>query len=151
LVRERNVNANNYTISIEHEGRHAETKGALAPAQLDAAAALIRHIREEVRRIYGREIPLTRRHIVGHSEVTPKSKPHCPGALYPFDEILRKLGGQGIPHEPADPGGVPSRFAQEAWEWAKVHEITDGTHPRGAVTREQLVTMLHRYHKRRPA
>lgn len=42
---------------------------------------------------------------------------------------------------------VPSSWAKEAWEWAKKEGITDGTNPQGNVTREQVVTMLHRYHK----
>lgn len=42
---------------------------------------------------------------------------------------------------------VPSCWAKEAWEWAKKEGITDGTNPQGAITREQVVTMLHRYHK----
>lgn len=42
---------------------------------------------------------------------------------------------------------VPSNWAKEAWEWAIKEGITDGTNPQGAITREQVVTMLHRYHK----
>ena len=42
---------------------------------------------------------------------------------------------------------TPSSWAKEAWEWAIKEGITDGTNPKGAVTREQVVTMLHRYHK----
>ena len=42
---------------------------------------------------------------------------------------------------------TPSSWAKEAWEWAKKEDITDGTNPQGNVTREQVVTMLHRYHK----
>lgn len=42
---------------------------------------------------------------------------------------------------------TPSSWAKEAWEWAKKEGITDGTNPKGAVTREQVVTMLYRYHK----
>ena len=41
----------------------------------------------------------------------------------------------------------PSAWAKEAWEWAIKEGITDGTNPQGAITREQVVTMLHRYHK----
>lgn len=41
----------------------------------------------------------------------------------------------------------PSAWAKEAWEWAKKEGITDGTNPQGAVTREQLATMLYKYHK----
>jgi N-acetyl-anhydromuramyl-L-alanine amidase AmpD len=162
-VRERNVNANLYTVSIEHEGRHSETQGALDPAQQTAVIALIAHIRAEVKRMYNSEIPLDRLHIVGHNEIAPKTKPHCPGARYPFDAIIQSLKEQeaapepvtplplppeppDAPPAPADPSGTPSNFAREAWEWATKNGITDGTNPRGAVTREQLVTMLHRYH-----
>ncbi len=42
---------------------------------------------------------------------------------------------------------TPSSWAKEAWDWAKKEGITDGTNPKGAVTREQVVTMLYRYHK----
>ncbi len=41
----------------------------------------------------------------------------------------------------------PSAWAKEAWDWAIKEGITDGTNPQGNVTREQVVTMLHRYHK----
>jgi N-acetyl-anhydromuramyl-L-alanine amidase AmpD len=136
-VRERNINANRYTVSIEHEGRHAETNGALAPAQLESTIKLIAHIRVEVKRIYGFEIPLTRQNIVGHNEITPRTKPHCPGALFPFDEIIRRLHS----------GNTPSNFAREAWEWAITQNLTDGTNPRDVTTREQMITLLFRYHK----
>jgi len=41
----------------------------------------------------------------------------------------------------------PSSWAKEAWEWAIKEGITDGTNPQGAITREQVVTMLYRYYK----
>jgi len=40
---------------------------------------------------------------------------------------------------------TPSSWAKEAWEWAIKEGITDGTNPKGAVTREQVVTMLYRF------
>ena len=42
---------------------------------------------------------------------------------------------------------TPSPWAKEAWEWAKKEGITDGTRPKDTMTREEMVTMLHRYHK----
>ena len=42
---------------------------------------------------------------------------------------------------------TPSSWAKEAWEWAKKEGITDGTRPKDTMTREEMVTMLHRYHK----
>ena len=41
----------------------------------------------------------------------------------------------------------PSDWATEAWDWAKANGITDGTNPKGNITREQAVTMLRRYDK----
>ena len=40
----------------------------------------------------------------------------------------------------------PSAWAKEAWEWAKKEGITDGTRPKDTMTREEMVTMLYRYH-----
>ena len=132
-VRERGVNANLYTISIEHEGRLSETQGALSPKQLTATTALIAHIRTEVKRIYGKEIPISREHIVAHADITPKWKPNCPGEKFPFNEIINYLKNP------------PSPWAQEAWEWAIQNNITDGTNPQGIPTREQMVKLLHNY------
>lgn len=42
---------------------------------------------------------------------------------------------------------VPSLWAKDAWEWAKKEGITDGARPKDTMTREEMVTMLHRYHK----
>jgi hypothetical protein len=39
----------------------------------------------------------------------------------------------------------PSAWAAEAWAWAVTAGITDGTRPSDPCTREQVVTMLHRY------
>ena len=41
----------------------------------------------------------------------------------------------------------PSKWAREAWQWAKEKGITDGTRPHDTCSREELVTMLYRYHK----
>ncbi len=90
-IRTRKTNANFYSISIEHEGFYNEGKGALTDLQLQSTTELIRHIRAEVRAIYGTDIPLDRDHIVGHCDVTPLHKPNCPGRAYPFGEILRIL------------------------------------------------------------
>lgn len=93
-VRDRGVNPNLYCISIEHEGKYKDTKGALTDAQKVATVELIKHIRAEVRRIYNIDIPISREHIVGHNEINPNSKPHCPGEKFPFEEIISELKGE---------------------------------------------------------
>jgi len=82
LVKERKTNANYFTISIENEGFYSKTRGKLTPAQLNAEVELIRYIVDEVKRIWGVTIPIDRDHIIGHYEVTPKNKPHCPGEKF---------------------------------------------------------------------
>jgi N-acetyl-anhydromuramyl-L-alanine amidase AmpD len=160
-VRDRGVNANSFTISIEHEGRLAETNGALAPAQLDATVWLIAHIRAEVRRIYGFEIPIDRDHIVGHADITPRWKPNCPGPDFPFAEIIARL--QPAPAKKEDDGMTQEKFnemmnvyleqqaALPPSDWAKAEldaatkqGITDGTRPGQFATREQVALMVAR-------
>ena len=99
IVQGRGGNANSYSISIGFEGVHSKTNGRLAPAQVDAAVRLIEHIRCEVSRNFGVNIPTARTHIVGHFEITPLTRPNCPGAGFQFDEIIR-ASNDGAAHAP---------------------------------------------------
>ncbi|MCF8018281.1 MAG: peptidoglycan recognition protein family protein [Vallitaleaceae bacterium] len=92
-VRDRKTNANYYTVSIEHEGFWKGGKGKLTEAQKAATIELIKHIRSEVKSIFGVEIPADRAHIVGHYEVSPITKPNCPGQNFQFDEIISVVNG----------------------------------------------------------
>jgi N-acetylmuramoyl-L-alanine amidase len=58
--------------------------------------------------------------------------------------ILPKPQAAALPM-PALP--QPSTWASEAWAWGTGLGITDGTNPQGQPTREQMITLLHRYHK----
>lgn len=49
------------------------------------------------------------------------------------------------PPEPERPPNQPSSWAREAWAWGVENGLTDGTNPQGVPTREQMVTLLHRY------
>ena len=92
-VRDRRVNANLYTISIEHV---CVSGGALTAAQLVASIELHRYIIAEVKRIYGVTIPVDRAHIVGHCEINPVTKPNCPGKDFPYNKILEGLQNVAI-------------------------------------------------------
>lgn len=62
-------------------------------------------------------------------------------ARWVFDHGYTNIGGDyPMPEE-------SSKWAAAAWQWAKENKITDGTRPHDACTREELVTMLYRYHK----
>lgn len=88
LVKSRPHNANLYTVSIEHVN---EGGGVLTDAQLAATIELHKYIRSEVQRIYGRTIPADRAHIVGHYEITPITRPDCPGKNFPWDKLIAGL------------------------------------------------------------
>jgi N-acetyl-anhydromuramyl-L-alanine amidase AmpD len=162
IVQRRAVNANLYTVSIGFEGRFAETQGALTTAQLEAAIWLFNHIKKELHRIYGTSdlaFRFNRNHIIGHNEITPRSKPNCPGRLFPFDDIIRLLNEDATAPTATEPlpapapstqlptGHTPSNWAREAWEWAFINGITDGTNPQNAPTREQMMQLLFNYHR----
>lgn len=83
-----NVNPNLYCISIECAGYWKDTKGKLTPKQLQVAAELTKHIVAEVKRIYGVEIPIDRQHMIGHCEINPVTRLHCPGELFQYDELI---------------------------------------------------------------
>lgn len=58
---------------------------------------------------------------------------------------LDKLKGGAIV---AEEKNVPSSWAKETWEWAKKEGITDGTRPKDAATREEVITMLYNYNQK---
>lgn len=94
IVKSRNgINPNLYSISIECEGFWKDTKGKLSDAALKSAIELTKHIVAEVKRIYGVDIPIDRQHIIGHCEINPVTRPHCPGELFPYDSIIQGAKG----------------------------------------------------------
>ena len=88
IVKERQTNANLYTISIEHANAGG---GKLTDAQLKASIELHRYIISEVKRIYGIDIPIDNNHITGHCKLAPINKPCCPGTYFPYDTIINAL------------------------------------------------------------
>lgn len=62
-------------------------------------------------------------------------------ARWLIDHGYTNLGGDFPVNE------EPSKWARAAWQWAKENGITNGTRPHDTCTREELATMLYRYHK----
>ncbi|PID82907.1 MAG: hypothetical protein CSB15_00965 [Clostridiales bacterium] len=90
-VVERKTNANNYSITIEHEGYSKENSGSLTEKQIKSAITVIKYIRDEVRRIYGKMIPFNKDTFLGHSDINTVTKPFCPGKNYPFKKIINSV------------------------------------------------------------
>lgn len=89
------VNPNQYCVSIECEGFWKETKGKLTDAQFNSAVELTKHIVSEVKKLYNIDIPVDREHMIGHCEINTVTRSHCPGELFPFDELIKAVNKQG--------------------------------------------------------
>ena len=65
------------------------------------------------------------------------SSTQCPGAMFDINKLDRIVRGEEAMQE-------VSEWAKEAREWCMKQGVTDGTDPKGTVTREQLWTMIYR-------
>lgn len=138
LVRQRKVNANLYTVSIECEGWTSSTHGILTDAQFSAVVELIQRIRQDVKAIYGVTIPIDRDHIIGHCEIAPREKPDCPGRDFPWSRLIAALKGvetAPLLHMdfPADESTIIDRLQLIGWAVApegiaRVDVYYDGAH-----------------------
>lgn len=95
IVKSRNYNANYYTVSIEVVG----TGGAYTQAQVAALIELIKYIKSEIKRLYGKDLIVDRQHIIGHYEVSPITKPIC-GKNVQYNEIIAGVNGVAVTPTP---------------------------------------------------
>ena len=69
-----------------------------------------------------------------------------------FEEICQAIAGgisgRVITPAPA-PTPQPSSWARKAWKWGVGMGFIDDINPQGTPTREQMITLLHRYHEAR--
>ena len=87
-VREREINANLYSVSI---GLGDMPNGIPSARQMDALVWLIQYIHSEVKRLFDFDIPLARTNVVGHNEIVPRHRPNCPGRNFPWGELMERL------------------------------------------------------------
>ena len=90
IVKQRNANANYYTVGIEIAGHYDKAAGkcTMTEKQKEAVIELIASIIREVKKRWGNSIPVDRTRICGHYEVNPITKPFC-GKGFPYDEIIK--------------------------------------------------------------
>lgn len=143
LKKSKNINPNWYSVSIEHEGVWAETKGKLTDEQLKATKWLHKYIIEYVYEKYGHRIEPSSKTIIGHYEIDKKQRPFCPGELFPFQDIIDYLNSQD---------DLPFKDIKDHWAkdliikaynegWAKGYP--DGTfRPNAQITRAEAIALL---------
>lgn len=153
IVRDRKTNANYYTISIEHEGFYNQGKGKLTPEQLEATIWLHKYIIDEVKKIYGIDIPIDREHIVGHYQIDPIRKPNCPGSAFQFDKIIQALRedviNMGSVFKDVNDDRWSAPYIKAAKELDIIAGNPDGTfNPTGNLTREQAAVLMVRLYEK---
>lgn len=81
------VNPNNLTVSIEHEGSSGDV---MPEAQYQASLALHRWLIDTY------NIPVDRKHIIGHYQIMSRTKANCPGKGFPWARLMKDLASGGI-------------------------------------------------------
>jgi N-acetyl-anhydromuramyl-L-alanine amidase AmpD len=81
------VNPNLYTISIEHEGHTGE---ALTPAMKAATVRLLKWIAGVFHMTY-----VPGHTLIGHCDIDPVRRSHCPGSAFNFNEIAQAANATG--------------------------------------------------------
>jgi len=109
-VRDRRLNANSYSVGIGFSD--LTNHGTPSPQQLETAVWLVRHIRDEIRRLFNFTLPIARSNIVSHDEVTPRNRNGDPGRNFPFDEIIRRANGGSATPAPTPAPTPPTASLQ---------------------------------------
>ena len=78
----------------------------------------------------------------------PNVSKTCPGTSLNKYSMIKEAKAMSEKKSQPKQEHYPSSWAKEAWEWGIKEGITDGTNPKGNITREQVVTMIYRYHKK---
>ena len=96
LVRERKTNANYYTYTIEHSGySYKGLKGALTEPQYQSTLAVMKDMILDMKNTYGVTFIPDREHLVGHYQISPKTKGSCPcpppHTNFPFERLLTDI------------------------------------------------------------
>ena len=92
VVAGRAAPANLYTVGIEHEGIHKDTKGALTPEQYKATLFAHQYIIEQYEKTFKKPFQIDRDHIMGHYEVDTVNRDKSdPGINFPWEELMFDL------------------------------------------------------------
>lgn len=68
----------------------------------------------------------------------------CPGTSLNKEIMIQEAKTMSEKKEVKIDPSEPSNWAKDDWQWAIENKITDGTNPKGAITREQVVAMIRR-------
>ncbi len=87
IIRNRKINANYYTFSIEHES----FDGSLTDIQYKNSLEIIKKIIKYMKDKYNYDFIIDTDHLIGHNNVNPIVKPSCPGEYFPLVKMISDL------------------------------------------------------------
>ena len=87
IVRNRKINANYYTYSIENES----IDGSLTEKQYQTTLRLMCKIIDYVEHTYHTDFKIDEEHIVGHQDINPIVRTSCPGIKFPLKRLILDL------------------------------------------------------------
>ena len=87
IIKNRKINANYYTYSIEHESYD----GTLTEKEYQTSLKLMIEIIDYIKKTYNKDFIIDREHIIAHKEVNPIVRKVCPGDNFPFDRFINDL------------------------------------------------------------
>lgn len=87
IVKSRNINANYYTYSIEHES----IDGSLTKEQYVTTLNLMCKIIDYIKCTYGVNFKIDEDHIVGHHDINPIVRVSCPNEKFPIKQLISDL------------------------------------------------------------
>ncbi len=94
----RKINPNNLTVSIEHEGNTGDT---FTEEQYQSSLWLHKYLITTYR------IVPDRKHIIGHYQISAKSRANCPGKGFPWQRLMNELAGIPTPAPIKQPSNTP--------------------------------------------
>lgn len=81
----------------------------------------------------------------------PNVSKTCPGTSLNKQVLIQEaknMNSKPIAPQPQVNNNIPSAWAKSDWEWGILNGLVDGTNPKGNLSREQLMAVISRYHKK---
>lgn len=146
VVAGRSAPPNLYTVGIEHEGMHKDTKGKLTPKQYEATLEVHKYIIERYEATFKEPFSIDREHIIGHYEVDTVNRSKTdPGHEFPWEELLTDLKKWDKDRKEVKPVEKDLDIAQK---WAVDNKIMQDMKWDEPATRHQMAWWFFDFHKK---
>ena len=154
IVESRNAPPNLYTVGIEHEGMHKDTKGKLTEKQYQATLWVHKYVIERYELTFKEPFKIDRDHIIGHYEVDTVNRSKTdPGLEFQWDRLLSDLKKWDVERKKGDdivkePVKETNKKLDVAQKWAVDNGLMQNIMWDEPATRHQMAWWLFDFHKK---